>query len=181
MQNRGKQFEDVIETAFEKVPDTSIVRLHDQTTGFIGSTNHCDFIAYRKPYEYHIECKSVHGNTLSIHSIPKPDKHGVLHGFYGNLSDKQWEGLLEKSKIDGVFAGVICWFVDHDATVWLPIQMLNDLRDLGYKSVNIKGDWQEHYGKDWNWHWLVGQKRRVFFDYDIKQLLDDIDYYNEEA
>ena len=42
MQNRGKQFEDVIETAFEKVPNTSVVRLHDQTTGYLGSTNHCD-------------------------------------------------------------------------------------------------------------------------------------------
>ena len=40
--NRGKQFEDVIRQAFEKVPDVSIDRLHDQTNGFRGSQNICD-------------------------------------------------------------------------------------------------------------------------------------------
>lgn len=40
--NRGKQFEDVIKTAFEKVPGVSIDRLHDQTTGYAGSSNICD-------------------------------------------------------------------------------------------------------------------------------------------
>ena len=43
-QNRGKQFEDVIKKAFLKVPDVSIDRLHDQTTGFLGSKNICDFV-----------------------------------------------------------------------------------------------------------------------------------------
>ena len=73
-ENRGKKFEDVVQKAFKEVPNTSVVRLHDQTTGYLGSSNHCDCIVYREPYEYHIECKSVHGNTLSIHSVPKPDK-----------------------------------------------------------------------------------------------------------
>lgn len=40
--NRGKDFENVIRQAFEKVPDVSIDRLHDQTTGFKGSQNICD-------------------------------------------------------------------------------------------------------------------------------------------
>ena len=176
--NRGKKFEDVVKESFENAKNVSVDRLHDQTTGYIGSTNICDFIVYRKPHEYYIECKSVHGNTLSISSNPKPDKNGVLHGFYGNITDKQWEGLLEKSEIAGVFAGVICWFVDHDATVFLPIKMLQDLRDSGYKSVSILDTtWQELYGKDWNWHWLDGQKKRVFFDYDMGRLLDNIEYY----
>lgn len=40
--NRGKDFENVVRTAFEKVPNVSIDRLHDQTTGWKGSTNICD-------------------------------------------------------------------------------------------------------------------------------------------
>lgn len=40
--NRGKQFENVVRQAFEKVPGVSIDRLHDQTTGFKGSQNICD-------------------------------------------------------------------------------------------------------------------------------------------
>lgn len=41
-QNRGKQFENVIRKAFEKVPNVSVDRLHDQTNGFKGSQNICD-------------------------------------------------------------------------------------------------------------------------------------------
>lgn len=40
--NRGKQFENVIREAFERVPNVSIDRLHDQTNGFKGSQNICD-------------------------------------------------------------------------------------------------------------------------------------------
>ena len=91
--NRGKDFENVIKRSFEKVEGVSIDRLHDQTTGFKGSRNICDFIVYKEPYEYYIECKSVHGNTLP----------------FSNITDNQWTGMLEKSRIEGVFAGLICW------------------------------------------------------------------------
>ena len=168
--NRGKQFEKVVQEAFEKIPGVSIDRLHDQTTGFAGSTNICDFIVYKKPYQYYIECKSVHGNTLSIHSVPKPGKDGKLHGFYGNITDNQWKGLLEKSKIPGVFAGVLCWWVDKDVTKFIPIQSLQELYLDGAKSLNpiynsVNGN---------PIITLKGQKKRVFFEYDLKDFLDNI-------
>ena len=168
-ENRGKQFEDVVQKAFELIPNTSIVRLHDQTTGYLGSSNHCDFIAYREPYEYHIECKTVHGNTLSIHSIPKPDKNGILHGFYGNITDKQWEGLLEKSEIPGVFAGVLCWWVDKGVTRFIPIQALQYAKfKVGAKSIRYDDT-------DYNYYEVLGKKKRVFFDYDMAGLLDALE------
>lgn len=40
--NYGKEFEGVVRKAFEQVPNVSIDRLHDQTTGFKGSSNICD-------------------------------------------------------------------------------------------------------------------------------------------
>ena len=166
--NRGKQFEDVIRSCFEKIPGVSVDRLHDQTTGYAGSTNICDVIVYQKPYEYYFECKSVHGNTLSIHSNPKPDKKGVLHGFYGNITDKQWEGLLEKSKIDGVIAGVICWWIDHDVTLFLPIQSLNNESLLGIKSVSYNSNRT-------NPIMINGTKKRVFFDYDMIDFLHQLE------
>lgn len=152
--NRGKKFESVIREAFEKVPDVSIDRLHDQTNGFKGSQNICDFIVYREPYEYYFECKSVHGNTLP----------------FSNITETQWNGLLEKSKIDGVFAGVICWWIDKDVTKFIPIQILDDLkRNHNYKS----------YRYDYS-HWngiqktieIKGKKKRVFFDYDMEEFLN---------
>lgn len=153
-QNRGKDFECVIKECCEKVDGVSIDRLHDQTNGFAGSSNICDFIVYKKPYEYYFECKSTHSNTLSIHSNNPKKK-------YGNISNKQWEGLLEKSPIDGVFAGVIIWFIDKDVTVFVPIDELARLRKKGHKSV--------HYTlKDLdNYVLLDGKKKRVFFDYDM--------------
>lgn len=161
-QNRGKQFELVVRRAFEKVPDVSIDRLHDQTTGFIGSSNICDFVVYRKPYEFYFECKSVHGNTLSIHSIDKTDKGEV----YGNITKKQWEGLLEKSKIKGVFAGVICWWVDRNVTAYIPIQSLVIMREeLGQKSVRFDNNYILS---------IAGKKKRVFFEYDMEVMLDEI-------
>ena len=154
--NRGKQFEDVVREAFEKVPGVSIDRLHDQTTGWKGSTNICDFIVYREPYEYYFECKSVHGNTLP----------------FSNITDKQWQGMLEKSQIDGVYAGIICWFVDKDDTRFFPIQYLQKYKQLGCKSVAAfdESDDIVHPIQ------IKGKKKRVFFEYDMESLLNEIQH-----
>ena len=160
--NRGKQFENVIRSAFEKADGVSIDRLHDQTTGFYGSTNIADIIVYRKPYEYYFELKSVHGNTLSIHSNDPSKK-------YGNITNKQWEGLLEKSQIPGVFAGVICWWVDKNVTRFIPIQALEYARTkAGAKSIRYDDT-------DYNYYEVFGKKKRVFFEYDVAGLLDALE------
>lgn len=159
--NRGKQFEEVVKESFLKLSDVSIDRLHDQTNGFLGSKNICDFIVYRKPYEYYIECKSVHGNTLP----------------FTNITDRQWNGLLEKSQINGVFAGILCWWVDKDTTRFIPIQMLNFLREFckmksyRYDVVDIEDIELDYMYKS---ILIQGKKKRVFFDYDMEELLNEI-------
>ena len=154
-ENRGKKFEEVIRKAFEKVPNVSIDRLHDQMTGFKGSQNICDFIVYKEPYEYYFECKSVHGNTLP----------------FRNITDTQWNGLLEKSQIEGVFAGVICWWIDKDITLFIPIRILNSLKRTGNKSVRY--DIDKYIG---NVTEIKGKKKRVFFDYDMEDFLNEIQF-----
>ena len=153
MQNYGKKFEDVIREAFEKVPGVSIDRLHDQTTGWKGSSNICDFIVYREPYEYYFECKSVHGNTLP----------------FRNISATQWNGLLEKSFIEGVTAGIICWWADKDTTKFIPIQTLQKLLNSG--NVSYRYDWDSYDVVE-----IKGKKKRVFFDYDMEAFLDEIQH-----
>lgn len=150
--NRGKQFEDVIRESFEKVHGVSIDRLHDQTTHYKGSTNICDFIVYREPYEYYFECKSVHGNTLS----------------FSNITETQWSGLFEKSKIEGVFAGIICWWTDKDVTLFLPIEELKLEKQHGWKSVRY--DIEKANGVIE----IKGKKKRVFFEYDMEEFLNEI-------
>ena len=154
--NRGKDFEKVIKEAFEKVPGVSIDRLHDQMNGFAGSANISDFIVYNYPYEYYIECKSVHGNTLP----------------FSNISKNQWTGMLEKSKIDGVFAGVMCWWIDKDITLFLPIDELELEKQHGWKSVRYDIEQDNGVVK------IKGKKKRVFFEYDMEEFfkITDIEY-----
>ena len=56
--NRGKDFEGQIHTGFDKVRGVSIDRLPDPMAGYAGIKNICDFIVYRYPLQYYIECKS---------------------------------------------------------------------------------------------------------------------------
>lgn len=150
--NRGKEFEEVVKQAFEKVPNTSIDRIHDQTNGFRGSKNICDFIVYHYPNHYYIECKTVRGNILP----------------FSNITDRQWQGLLEKSKIKGVIAGVICWWADKDVTKFIPIQALDKLKRLCKKSIRYDDNSFDNLEID-------GTKLRTFFRYDMEKFLNEVD------
>lgn len=151
MVNRGKDFEKVIKEAFQKVPGVSIDRIHDQMNGYAGSANISDFIVYKEPYEYYIECKTTHGNTLP----------------FSNITNNQWQGLLAKSKIKGVHAGIICWWCDHDVTLYIPIQTLETMKNLGKKSVRydeISLACVE----------IKGKKKRVFTDYEMEEFFNEV-------
>lgn len=158
--NRGKDFEHVIRECFERIDDVSIDRLHDQTNGFKGSQNICDFIVYRKPYQHYFECKSVHGNTLP----------------FSNITETQWNGLLAKSQIEGVMAGIICWWIDKDITKFIPIQLLQELKNHGEKSIRCTTIASTNYFTI-N---ILGNKKRIFFDYDLEAFLNDLDNQYEE-
>ena len=152
VERRGKQFEGVIKDAFNKVDGVSIDRIHDQTTGFKGSSNICDFIVYRYPNQFYIECKTIHDNRLPFSNIP----------------DNQWR-MNEKTRIKGVSAGVICWWIDYDKTYYMPIQYLWNLRSDGKKSVSVLD--VENNPKCIE---LKGRKKRIFFDYDLYNFLDEV-------
>ena len=158
--NRGKQFENIIRESFEKVKDIVIVRLHDQTNGFAGSKNPCDFIVYKKPVFMAIECKSVRGNTLP----------------FSNITDFQWTHLSAMGKTKGVVAGVICWWVDKDTTMFIDIRLLQELKNRSYKSIDYCASFAlediDNLGSMWTW--VTGKKKRVFFDYDMNQFLEEV-------
>lgn len=158
-ENRGKKFEGVIREAFEKVPNTSIIRLPDPTNGYLGIRNISDFIVYHYPNQYFIECKSVHGNLLP----------------FSNITENQWNGMLEMSNINGVIAGVICWWVDKDITMFLPIQFLKEAKENHFAS--IPSDYADKWILD-SYSCLPiiikGTKKRVFFDYDLEVLINEL-------
>ena len=159
--NRGKDFEHVIRECFERIDDVSIDRLHDQTNGYKGSQNICDLIVYRQPYEHYFECKSVHGNTLP----------------FSDITETQWNGLLAKSQIEGVIAGIICWWIDLDETWFIPIWVLEDAKQvMNDKSLNLKRPHMQGY-----WVHIDGKKKRVFFDYDLESFLNDLENQYERG
>ena len=164
---KGKQFERVIKAAFGKVKGVSVDRLHDQMSGFKGSTNISDLLVFKKPNLYYIECKTVQGNTFSIHSNDPKRK-------YGNITNNQWEGLLEKSNINGIVAGVIIWWIDKDVTLFIDIRLLEHIRRFREAKSVICGDFDEQFGYTSTEYWyeLKGKKKRVFFDYDMKDFLN---------
>ena len=152
--NYGKEFENLVKQGFSKIPNVSIDRLHDQMTGYLGSKNICDFIVYKKPYEIYIECKSTRGNTLT----------------FANITENQWTGLLEKSKLKGVKAGVLIWFIDRDVTMFAPIQFLQYMKESGLKS--IKPD--PFVLPPYKVIYIEGKKKRVFYDYDFTNFLEEV-------
>lgn len=84
--NRGKDFENIVRSSISNL-GIDITRLYDSTSGYISIHTTCDFIAYKYPTIYYIECKSIDGNTLSIAAL------------------RQLEDLLEKKKYYGTRAG----------------------------------------------------------------------------
>ena len=66
--NRGKQFEDVVKENFQRVPGLTIDRIHDQTNGFKGSSNICDFIAFLTPCRSRV-FKFINDSCLDLHLL----------------------------------------------------------------------------------------------------------------
>lgn len=155
--SRGKQFEDVVKDCIQNLGDVHILRLYDPQGGYASVANPCDFVAYKRPQSYMIECKSKHKNLLSIYSPCTNPKDSP----YGDISKTQWEGMLKATEY-GVVAGVLCWWVDKDVTKFLPIQELEAYRNSGAKSIRYDYELP-------NSLIIKGDKKRVFFNYDFSE------------
>lgn len=117
--NRGKDFESKVSEAIKSL-GICIERLYDVTSGHLGIHTPSDFIAYKYPSMYYLECKSITGNTLRIADI------------------RQFDDLLVRSKYDGVFAGLLIWYIDCKETFWVDIRYINKIKNEGLKSLNRK-------------------------------------------
>lgn len=50
----------------------------------------------------------------------------------------QADRLTQYSRIKGIRAGFVVWFVTHQIVVWIPIEVITKMKEDGKKSVNIK-------------------------------------------
>lgn len=118
--NRGKQFEKVFESDFKRTVSVCIDRLIDVQSGYYGIRNICDYVGFKKPNIFYLECKCHEGNTFPLSNLTQYDK------------------LITKVGIPGARAGVILWMIDHDKVLYLPISFFKYLKENNYKSFNIK-------------------------------------------
>lgn len=160
--SRGKQFEDKIREQFNSIADTFCLRLYDITMGYKQINNPCDFIVYKYGTLNLFECKAIHSNTLN---------------FKSHIRQNQWDKMLEYSKISGVNAGIICWFIPCDKTIFIPMQSLQLLKDEKFKSFNCNYANSNLYNdlniKSFE---INGTKKRVFFKYNLEKFLKEISY-----
>lgn len=154
--NRGKKFEAQIQKSFENVPNTSVIRLNDPVGFNKGVRNICDYIVYHYPHQYFIECKCTHDNVFSIYSNDEQHR-------YGKVSNTQWEGMLKEAQKNGVIAGIMLWFIKHDRTIFISIEKLQYLYDLGLKSVRWDIPEDERVIE------VDGKKKTIYYDYNMKK------------
>lgn len=132
MANKGKDWEGVVRSTLEQHEGVSLDRFPDPQMGYKGIRNICDFGVYVYPFKIYLECKTVKGNTLP----------------FGNITDNQREGMLEKSQIKGCVGIVLIWFSDWDTVVAIDVDYIQMRREGGAKSFNIKeldGELRGHF------------------------------------
>ena len=150
MKNYGKQFEKKFKQDFlATVPNASVDRLYDVTTGYKSIKQVCDFICYSYPNIFYTECKSHSGASLPISNIT------------------QYDSLLSKVGIPGVRSGVILWLVDKDKVLYIPIKTVKLLIEQNEKSIGIKALQKGYHIID-----IPSVKKRVFLDSDYSVLLN---------
>lgn len=161
--NRGKDFENKFKEQMSNV--FNIDRLKDSTNGYLGNSNISDFILYYYPYQYYIELKSTKGNTLP----------------FSNITNSQWHGLIDKETIEGVGAGIVVWFLEHDKTFFVSAGLLKQLKYQGKKSLHINDLIDRasrfeltEYFKCFE---VEGIKKRVFFDYNVEKFKNNLEVY----
>ena len=157
MASRGKIFEKKFAEQWENtVPDSFCYRLYDVTTGFRGQRNIGDFVCFKYPCLYFIDCKSIQGNTLPFSDL------------------RQYDDMVElnSKKITGLRIGFVVWFVDHDRVLWLPIETMKKIKDEGKKSFNIN----KMFTSEYEYIEIPSKKLRTYMISDYSFL---VSYYME--
>ena len=121
--NVGKKAEKKIAEWLDRPEEGySFDRIPDQMTGFFGSKNICDFTLFKSPYQYYIESKATWEDRFD----------------FSMLTDTQYDGLKDKSKIHNVFGLVIVLFASYKRAFIIDIRDIDSLVQQGKKSLNIK-------------------------------------------
>ena len=147
--NLGKKFEEKFKGDFLKsLPGSTIDRLKDTMTPYFNVSNICDFIGYKFPHIFYLECKTHEGASIPFINIT------------------QYDELVKKVGIEGVRAGVVLWLYEKDWVAYIPISTITKMKEDGKKSVGIKA-----VKEGYNIIEIPSVKLRTFMDSDYSVLL----------
>lgn len=117
--NRGKTFEKNVKDALIKAGYYTL-RLQDSMGGFAGVNNPCDFIAFKSPQFWMIECKAIRGGTLNFKAHIRPNQEEGMYNAFMSHND--------------IYAGFLVWFMDYDIIKFYPIHELKKAKEKNIKS-----------------------------------------------
>lgn len=148
--NRGKEFEKRSLEDFKRAfPNSFTIRVPDQQSRYKGaSSNICDILSYANGRLYLCECKSTNENTFNFAKL------------------RQYELMVEHKDREGVFPGVLLWFVKLDLIVWVPVSEIEKMMMDGKKSVHPKYLETNEY----KLYKVPAKKLRTFFKCDLSFL-----------
>lgn len=154
MINYGKKFEERFKLDWKNtVEDSCIVRLYDNMSGFRSISNISDFICYKQPNLFFIECKAHAGASIPFTAI------------------SQYYKLVNYMDVPGVRAGIVVWLYEKDLVLYVPIKTIKKLKEKGEKSVGVRHLDNERIIK------IPSEKLRTFMksDYSVLQSLHEGD------
>ena len=102
--NIGKTFEQEFKECVP--PDYYLYRLKDDTSGFYGVSNPCDYILFRSPYLFLVELKTHKGKSIPIAKI-RPN---------------QIQGMEKATQYEGVYGGFLINFRELEETYYITVQ-----------------------------------------------------------
>lgn len=148
----GKAFEEKFKNDWKRtVPESTLDRLYDVQFGYKSVDNVCDFICYKYPNIYFLECKAHKGSSLPFDAFPQYDK------------------LILKSGIKGVRAGVVLFLYEKSKVLYIPVSTIKQIKEAGEKSVGLR-----HLDSHRIFE-LPSMKKRVFMDTDYSYLVDNLE------
>ena len=135
-----KVFEDITRKSLE-AEQAIVDRLPDQMSGNLGSVNPGDFLAYKYPNLYYIECKSCTQPVFDIKS---------------HISESQWLILLRKARLEfpGVYVGYLLWFTESHKVFWISAKNMKIIYGKPHTDGGNFGDdmnkflWPSLFGDD---------------------------------
>lgn len=155
--NVGKRFEKNFKDSVPK--NIFVYRFKDGSAAWdngsktrFQATNICDFMLYKKPYIFLLELKSTKGKSLP----------------FSNVKEHQRKELLEASKHDGVFCGLLIEFSSLNTVYFIEIsQFERFLLQMSRKSLPL-----EYVSK--NGVKIDLERKRINYKMNIEKMIEDI-------